>query len=155
MQGVEFVVQHYTSKRYLTEHEREHPSLEYAVFFSERATAQRAREALGEFADAWRVEPVVGREWPAHYPGAFQHWPAEVKRAAAYALLDHWMQQFGPADIVKTLARPNGDPLYAADGARVPLTAGADVLWPYFLAHLRAAILRRLEAPSSHPDGGT
>jgi len=139
---VYWAVQHYTTKGYLANDTTGEQTFEprKALQFRTRGAARIVHDALGEFASAWVVAPLVGLDWPAEFPGAWQHWPESLKLSAAEFLMEYWLRQFGPLDLVKTLTLEAS--MVDLDGNRLPLTARGDKFWPLFLHHTRARALK-------------
>ena len=83
-------------------------------------------------------------DWPAHFPGAFQHWPQTLRTAAGQLLVRYWAESFGPADLVKQITTSQFGQTALKRLADVPatpaLSAGAAEWWPLFLLVARAQV---------------
>lgn len=153
---IEFALQHRTTRAYLTADNNMAPALAEAVTFESIESAELILQGLEDFARAWDVVVVVGRDWPAEFPGAWQHWPADIRAAACEMLTDHWLRQFGAADLVKHIVSDldRRDP---STGRELPFTARAEKFWPLFMHHARlhvgARALKQLRQPQGVTDG--
>lgn len=137
-----WAIQHRTSRRYLAKHpalaHAETPRVGEATQFVNKAEAIEALGAVpAEFASAFAVVPLVGLEWPERFPGAWQDWPVELQRAAARFLLDQWLADHGPADLVKMLC-VRGSRINPDDAQVVAYTDPPEAFWPIFLHQARA-----------------
>jgi hypothetical protein len=130
-----FVLRHRTTRAFLTSANTTSPDLALADRFGSLVAAETIRETLEDFATAWDVEPAYGADWPAHFPGAWQHWPEAMRRDAGARLLAYWLATFGPADLVKTLVAAR----YAAAQRALPVGYGAsaEYFWPLLVTILR------------------
>lgn len=142
MSALRFAIQHRTTRAYLTCTNRTSPVLSEEDTFATVAGAEVVYQCLEDFASAWDIVPIVGMDWPAEFPGAWQNWPADLKEIAKELLLQYWLQEFGPADLVKHIVcqRDRRDP---ATGLELPFTLRAEKFWPLFLHHARLAIAGR------------
>lgn len=91
-------------------------------------------------------------EWPARFPGAWQHWPQSLRDVAGVLLSSYWAESLTPADLVKTITTSsygtNALKRFADVPPRPALTAGASDWWPLFL------LVARAQYDSSRAQGG-
>ena len=155
-----FLIRHRTTGAFLTPENTTTPNVAEADCFASQVAAETILATLEDFATAWRVEPVFGADWTSHYPGAWHHWPSEMRELAARALLAYWLDTFTPVDLVKTLVAAR----YTKVRAPLPVryTESADKFWPLLVAIFRYPpfpLETRLpdepEQPASPADTGT
>lgn len=112
----------------------------------------RRREVALRICAELVFEPTA--DWPVQYPGAFQHWPATLRKTAGQLLMRYWAETFGPGDLVKQITTSQFGQTALKRLADVPptpsLTAGAAEWWPFFLLVARAQVdLSARPIPSS------
>jgi len=93
----------------------------------------------------------MSNPFPIEFPGAWDHWPAPLKRYLAYRVTMRMLEIHGPADLVKWSyagsLRPNGE--------RVPFIGEGRDFWPLLLEDARAwlqAEADRRRPPSPSPE---
>ncbi len=95
-------------------------------------------------------------DWPKMYPGAFQHWPATLRKTAGQLLMRYWAETFGPSDLVKQITTSQFGQTalkrFADVGSMPPLTAGAAEWWPFFLLVARAQVETMARPVAASPE---
>ena len=94
-------------------------------------------------------------DWPKLYPGAFQNWPATLRKTAGQLLMRYWFESFGPSDLVKQITTSQFGQTalrrFADVGPMPSLTAGAAEWWPFFLLVARAQV-ETMARPNPSPE---
>lgn len=132
------VLQHRTTGSYLREDNSLTRDIREADTFATRTGAEVIWESLEDFQAAWEIVPCIGTDWPLEFPGAWQHWPADLRKITARLLVERHLAEFGPGDLVKhvvTFQWRRGNV-----GSALPYGARAEKFWTPFLAIARRAV---------------